>query len=199
MRLRTVIVAVLLFFGIANLFGQKEITLEDIWTKYTFYPTYNRGFESMPNSDFYSKWDNGDLNKYSFETGKLVETLFTLKDLMSVSKGKFSISDIDEYTFDSQCRKVLFTVDGQIVYRRSALSYYYVYDLQNKKLTAVSDTAKGRLAFADFSEDGSKVVLFVIITCFMLTWKAGTRCKSPLMGKRMRFGTVGRIGSMRRN
>ena len=183
MRLRTVFVAVLLFFGIANLFGQKEITLEDIWTKYTFYPTYNRGFESMPNSDFYSKWDNGDLNKYSFETGKLVETLFTLKDLMSVSKGKFSISDIDEYTFDSQCRKVLFTVDGKMVYRRSALSYYYVYDLQSKKLTAVSDTAKGRLAFADFSEDGSKVVFVRDYNLFYVDLESGNEVQITFDGK----------------
>ena len=37
--------------------AQKEITLESIWKYYQFYPAYIRGFESMPNSDYYSVKD----------------------------------------------------------------------------------------------------------------------------------------------
>ena len=81
--------------------AQKEITLEGIWKYYQFVPSYIRGFESMPNSDYYTVKDMVSISKHSFETGKEIEEILSNNMLKKASDGKLTINDIDEYTFDN--------------------------------------------------------------------------------------------------
>lgn len=175
-------VLVLLVFA-GNIQAQKEITIKGIWKDYTFTPRYNRGFESMPNSDFYSKLDRNGITKYSFATGESAGVILSLEKLKKASEGQFSYQDIDEYSFDGACKKILFTVDGQMVYRRSALSFFYVYDIEKDKMIPVSDTAKGRLVFADFSADGSKVVFVRNYNLFYVDLESGKETQVTFDGK----------------
>lgn len=142
---------------IYNSFAQKEITVADIWKRYAFYPNRVPGFASMPNSDYYSVYSKVDICKYSFETGKEIEKIITSADLKAYSNGTLDLMDIDDYSFDESCTKILFAFNQEYIYRRSSLADFYVCDLQSHKIIPVADTAKGKISFAEFSKDGSKV------------------------------------------
>lgn len=127
----------------------KEVSLEDIWKNYAFYPDYVWGLESMNNGTYYTQIDSDEngskLNKYSYRTGKRLSTLADSK--------KLGIP-VGNYTFSDNEQKVLFATETESIYRHSSRSIYYVYNIRNKKLTKLSDD---KLMYATFSPDGSQV------------------------------------------
>lgn len=163
--------------------AQKEITLESIWKTYAFYPAYIRGFESMPNSDYYSVNNGTAIAKFSFETGNQIEEILTNDMLQSASNGKLTLRDIDEYSFDASCSKILISTEGESIYRRSTLSNFFVYDLSAKKLTAVADEKNGKLNFADFSADGNKVAFVRNYNLFYVDLQSGKETQITFDGK----------------
>lgn len=171
----------LIFMG--DIQAQKEITLQGIWKDYTFYPRGIRGFESMPNSDYYTVVDGQSISKYSFQTGEKAGEILTGEELQRASKGKVTLRDIDEYVFDGSCQKLLISTEGESIYRRSMASYYYVYDLQTKQMQGVSDPSKGKLNFADFSDDGSKVVFVRDYNLFYVDLSNGKEVQITFDGK----------------
>lgn len=175
------IMVLLVFAG--NIQAQKEITLQGIWKDYTFYPRGIRGFESMPNSDYYTVVDASSISKFSFQTGEKVGEVVSAEDLRSASNGEITLRDIDEYVFDGACHKLLISTEGESIYRRSMASFYYVYDLQTKKMQSVSDKSKGKLNFADFSEDGSKVVFVRDYNLFYVDLSNGKEVQITFDGK----------------
>ena len=175
--------ALLLVLCCTALPAQKQVTLESIWKYYQFYPSYNRGFESMPNSDYYSVKGLLDISKYSFETGKLVEEVLNNDMLKKASDGKITIKDIDEYCFDPSCSKILFSTEGESIYRRSTRSNFFVYDLKTNKLIPVSDEEKGKLNFADFSADGNKVAFVRDYNLFYVDLRSGKETQITFDGK----------------
>src|SRR5690606_27655410 len=52
-------------------------------------------------------------------------------------------------------KKVLLATQQESIYRRSTKAYFYIYDLQNKRLVPLS--AGDKQSYATFSPDGSKV------------------------------------------
>ena len=80
-------------------FGQKEVTLEDIWQNYKFYPSGVSGFKSMNNGEHYTTTENTEngikINKNSFETGEVVETLLDSEDerLLGMGSYQFNLSE----------------------------------------------------------------------------------------------------------
>lgn len=183
MKITRSIITLLLVVCCFALSAQKQVTLEGIWKTYQFYPTYVRGFESMPNSDFYSVKDAVSISKFSFETGKEVAKILTNEMLQGASKGKISMGDIDEYAFDDACTKILFSTEGESIYRRSTLSNYFVYDLKTNKLIPVADSEKGKLNFADFSADGSKVAFVRDYNLFFVDLQTGKETQITFDGK----------------
>ncbi len=175
------IMVLLVFAG--NIQAQKEITLQGIWKDYTFYPRGIRSFESMPNSDYYTVVDASSISKFSFQTGEKVGEVVSAEDLRSASNGEITLRDIDEYVFDGACNKLLISTEGESIYRRSMASFYYVYDLQTKKMQSVSDKSKGKLNFADFSEDGSKVVFVRDYNLFYVDLSNGKEVQITFDGK----------------
>lgn len=163
--------------------AQKEITLEGIWKYYQFIPSYIRGFESMPNSDYYTVKDMVSISKHSFETGKEIEEILSNNMLKKASDGKLTINDIDEYTFDNSCKKILLSTEGESIYRRSTRSNFYVYDLTTNKLMPLADPEKGKINFADFSADGSKVAFVRDYNLFYTDLSTGKETQITFDGK----------------
>ena len=97
-------------FPIVLLAQKKEVTLENIWKTYDFYPKSVSGFNSMQDGNYYSKLDKkgGDsqINKYSFLTGQKTRTLVDSKNIEI---------DINNYTFSKDEKKVLFSNETWIV------------------------------------------------------------------------------------
>ena len=128
---------------------KKEVTLENIWKTYDFYPKSVSGFNSMQDGNYYSKLDkkgdNSQINKYSFRTGQKIRTLVNSKNIEI---------DINNYTFSKDEKKVLFANETEKIYRYSSKSIYHIYNLKTKKLEKLSDD---KVMYADFSPSGDKV------------------------------------------
>ena len=139
----------ILMFPIVLLAQKKEVTLENIWKTYDFYPKSVSGFNSMQDGNYYSKLDKkGDdsqINKYSFLTGQKTRTLVDSKNIEI---------DINNYTFSKDEKKVLFANETEKIYRYSSKSIYHIYNLKTKKLEKLTDD---KVMYADFSPCGDKV------------------------------------------
>ncbi|MCD4792529.1 MAG: S9 family peptidase [Bacteroidales bacterium] len=135
---------------IAPSFAQEkpiDITVADLWKTWTFWSNSVYGVRSMNDGIHYSTIiRNGDIIKYSYETGKIVDTLFNA-----------SVSGIspDDYEFNADETKILFQTNYERIYRRSFTADYYVYTIKNKNLKKVSD--KGKQQIATFSPDANKI------------------------------------------
>ncbi len=131
----------------------KKITIEEIWNLYAFYPRGVTGYTAMPVSDDYTVMKRGGIDRYSFTSGDRIGTLVSNEELDSLSHGRVTMGNLGDYSFSNDEKRILLAVDMESIWRRSTLAYYYVYDLEKKTLTMVSDTTE-KLHFADLSEDG---------------------------------------------
>ena len=67
----------------------KEISLEDIWRDFTFYPSSVEGIVSMNDGENYTVWeDKIGIIKYSYKTGDKVEDILNLSDLKNEKIGE---------------------------------------------------------------------------------------------------------------
>lgn len=141
---------------LSTVFAQtKEITLEEIWKNYTFYPASVPGFATMPNGDFYTVKNENAIEKFSFQSGEKVGVILKNEDVSAASNGKLGLKNFRKYEFDNSETKLLFAEKVESIYRRSSKAFYYVYDLTAKKLHTISKDKK--VSYATFSPDGSKV------------------------------------------
>ena len=128
----------------------KEITLEDIWQNYNFYPKSYRGLNSMNDGEFYTQIKNGEegqeIIKYSFKNGKRVVRLFKSSD--------FKIKRINSYSLSNDDRLMLLATETESIYRYSKKAIYYVFNIQNNKIKKLSDN---KVRYPTFSPDGTKV------------------------------------------
>ena len=140
----------LCFSTIACFSQSKEITLEDIWQNYNFYPKSYRGLNSMNDGEFYTQIKNGEegqeIIKYSFKNGKRVVRLFKSSD--------FKINRINSYSLSNDDRLMLLATETESIYRYSKKAIYYVFNIQNNKIKKLSDN---KVRYPTFSPDGTKV------------------------------------------
>lgn len=135
----------------------KEITLEDIYLKGTFATKSVYGLRSMKDGKTYVSIETDPSTKERFvaknnySDGKIAERLFSENEL--VYKGiKLQIGT----DFSDNERKVLIAYQNESIYRRSSKAYYYVFDLDTRKVSPVS-TQEGKQQYATFSPDATKV------------------------------------------
>lgn len=146
----------------------KEITVEDIWRYYTFYPKSVYGLRSMNDGEHYTALEGGiKIVKYSFESGDKIRDIFNIE---RVPGSDLDAID-DDYQFSRDETKILFFSNSQRIYRRSFKADYYVWDTIAKTLTPVSE--KGMQQLADFSPDGSKVAFVRDNNLFIKDLEAG--------------------------
>jgi len=147
-KLLTLLLAILI---ITPTFAQKrDITLDDLWQNYTFYPSYIGGFNSMNDGEHYStmeKTEKGqEIIKHQFKDGKKVRTLFSSAD--------FDIQGINNYTFSNDEKQLLLSTETEKIYRHSSKSAYYIYNIFTDKLKKLTDD---KVMYATFSPNGEKV------------------------------------------
>jgi dipeptidyl-peptidase-4 len=172
------IIALILSIISLSLFSQsKEITLEDIWLNYNFYPKNFRGLKSMNNGDFYTKLKKSDegqeIIKYQFKNGKEVTTLFKSTD--------FDIKNINRYSFSNDDKLMLLTTETESIYRYSKRAIYYVFNIHNNKLKQISEN---KIRYATFSPDGSKVSYVFENNLFIKNLKDGKEIQVTSDGKK---------------
>lgn len=150
LKLSSVIIFFLMTAGVIA--QQKSITLEEIWGG-AFRMQYLDRLHSLNNGTEYSVMNTNredrsrTIDVYSYETGEKVRTLVNSTQLEGLD---YFLS----YDFNADERKVMLGTNIKSIYRRSSLGEYYVYDLESKELTKVSEDP---IQEPTFSPDATKV------------------------------------------
>ena len=155
MNFRNLLFSLFLVIGTISATAQekKNVELEDLYERSTFTQKSVRGMNSMKDGKTYGSFEKGALNIYNYKTGKLVNTLFSINDL--VLPGDSMPIRLQNYELSQNEDKVLCLTEMEYIYRHSFHATYYVYDMKSKTLQPLSENGKQRLA--TFSPDATKV------------------------------------------
>ncbi|MFV0506913.1 MAG: S9 family peptidase [Bacteroidales bacterium] len=130
--------------------AQSRFTLDDVLNG-KFSQRNVAGFSSLKDGKTYLKKDGrGILSKYSFETGKKLETFVDLSKLRNAP-----IQDFQKYVLSDDESKIMFAVNIKGIYRRSYTAEHYIWNFINQEWTKLSEN--GAQEVASFSPDGSKI------------------------------------------
>lgn len=132
---------------------EKSFTLENTVKQSEFRADGVYGLKSMKDGQHYCSTVKGNILIYSYKTGEVTDTLVKSSELLS--QGEEKPLSIRSYTLSKDENKMLIPTETERIYRWSTKSNYYIWDLEDKKLSKLSENGKQRLA--DFSPDGTKV------------------------------------------
>ena len=155
-KIKSLLIIMFLLNGIFAINAQekKNLELADIYERPTFSTKRVVDMNPMKDSNTYATLEKGKLNIYNYKTGKKVNTLFDMRELIlpgdSVATPLYST-----YTLSDDESKVLFMNNYNPIYRHSYTADFYVYDINNKVLSPLSENGSQRLA--TFSPDATKV------------------------------------------
>ncbi len=143
----------LLLMGLlAPLSAQKEITVEDIWQQYRFYPKSVPGFNFLKDGKHYTRKEGNVVKKYDLTTGEFVEDLFDAESI----KGNMDFNgQMNSYSFSDDESKMLIKTESESIYRYSTRGNFFVYDRSSGELTTVS--TGGKQMYATISPKADKV------------------------------------------
>lgn len=133
---------------------KQNITLEDIWTRRTFSVKGIGGIRSMADGEHYLSMTRTGISKYSYLTGEKVEDLCGFGGPADRMKAK-PLPPMESYQMSQDEQKILLSSGFEPIYRHSGVSDYYIYDVQAKTFTKISNNGKQRLT--TLSPDGTKV------------------------------------------
>jgi dipeptidyl-peptidase-4 len=129
--------------------SKKDITLNEVMG-YSFYPKSIDDIQSLNNGDYYVVLNQGPkgsrIDKYSYKTLKLVETL--------VDGAKLSVNHFRSYVFSPDESKVILSTNYRAIYRHSNTAEHYIFNLKSGELSKLSDSYEQE---PTFSKDGSKI------------------------------------------
>ena len=155
-KIKSLLIIMFLLNGIFAINAQekKNLELADIYERPTFATKRVVGMNPMKDGNTYATLEKGKLNIYNYKTGKKVNTLFDMRELIlpgdSVATPLYST-----YILSDDESKVLFMNNYNPIYRHSYTADFYVYDINNKVLSPLSENGSQRLA--TFSPDATKV------------------------------------------
>lgn len=129
----------------------QQITLDDV-VDYKYSPASVRGVKPMADGESYSCVGEGgkSIEKRSFKTGETLEVLFDA----STARGA-STRAVEGYIISPDEKNILIETNRTRIYRRSATSTYYIYNVKNKTLAPLS--TNGPQECPKFSPDGNRI------------------------------------------
>ena len=134
----------------------RTMTIEEINSGAFASRSAGRGMRSMSDGLHYTMMDKAHkaILRYSFATGQLVDTLF------SVDKAReCEFKTFDDYILEPQGHHILLLRDKKAVYRRSWTADAYHYDVRRNRVEPLSEH-RGKVMIPTFSPDG-RMVAFV--------------------------------------
>ncbi len=142
------------FFLLSLQLYAQDITVEQIWKKYEFFPKGVDGFKSMKDGDHYTKMnEEGSIVKYKLTDPTDVGTLLVNGNSLMYKDLKIAF---DDYEFNFDETKILFMTSIVPIYRRSFTAIYYLYDLSTKQLMPLDEKHQPQ-SLAEYSPDGKSV------------------------------------------
>lgn len=130
----------------------KTVTLEDVWKNNTFRTRGVQQFTPLKSGEHYCLLEKDGIVEYEYKTGNKTKIILSFE---SIEKLDASVKDLDDFSFNTDETKILFSTNSEPLYRRSAISDYFVYNTTDNKLHKISD--KGKVRLASISPDGNSV------------------------------------------
>lgn len=129
----------------------QQISLENI-VNYAYYPSAVREVRPMADGESYScVSDNRQrIERCSFKTGETLGVLFDA----ATARGA-SVRYVEGYIVSPDEKNILIETNRTNIYRRSAISTYYIYNVKNQTLVPLS--ANGPQECPKFSPDGNQI------------------------------------------
>lgn len=150
-KINTIILAALVSAGTAGAqTGDKSVSLKEITDGMFRQKTAVGEMRSLPDGEHYTAM-NAERNmivKYSYRTGKAVDTLFNATTARECEFTKF-----DGYTISSTGHHILVWRETEPIYRRSYKAAVYDYDVRRNYIKPITDS-KEKVMIPTFSPDG---------------------------------------------
>ncbi len=136
--------------------GSRIMTIEEINAGIFSARPAGRGMRSMSDGLHYTMMDAGHraILRYSFATGKLIDTLFSVDRARDCEFKHF-----DDYLLGPKGHHILLITNRESIYRRSWKGNAYHYDVRRNRIEPLSQEP-GKVMIPTFSPDG-KMVAFV--------------------------------------
>lgn len=178
MKNRPCLPSMLFFFLIISSYfsSAKEITMEDIFIDYTFYP--NRINEVKPLCDglHYTQLEGNSIIKYNFKHSESEKILFDLNWF-----NDSSITYISGYSINKNETKILIETNREGIYRYSYRADYYIFDISDTIFYKLNKRKK--IELARFSPDGEKISFLKNNNIFLLDISADSLIQITCDGK----------------
>lgn len=150
-KINAIILATLVSAGTASAqTGDKSVSLKEITDGMFRQKTAVGEMRSLPDGEHYTAM-NAEQNmivKYSYRTGKAVDTLFNATTARECEFTKF-----DGYTISSTGHHILVWRETEPIYRRSYKAAVYDYDVRRNYVKPITDS-KEKVMIPTFSPDG---------------------------------------------
>ncbi len=156
----------------------RQISLEDLFVNNTFRTEGVYGIRSMNDGNHYTVLENGNrqIIKYSYKTGKAVDTLLNLQ-----KTADSRVPNIADYQFNAAESRLLICTARKPIYRRSYTAEFYLYDFKNRELKPLSEN--GRQQLATFSPDGERIAFVRENNLFIHDLRFGSERQITFDGK----------------
>ncbi len=141
-----------LFVMISSIFSVLPVHAQWDMVGLDWRPRTINGVKPMPDGENFSRLsdDARSIQCCSFKTGECVEVLFDVNDARGAR-----IAYIDGYIVSPDAKTILIETQRERIYRHSATSVYYLYNVKNKTLEPLSKG--GPQECPKFSPDGTMV------------------------------------------
>lgn len=176
-----------LIFSTSILHSQ-ELSVEKIWKNYEFFAKGVDGFRSMKDGEYYTQVIEGSIYKFKINDANDAGTL-----LVDIGKLKYkdAVVEFDDYFFNDDETKILFTTKTEPIYRRSFSAVYFLYDIATG-VFAPLDSEHQPQTLAEYSPDGTMVSYIYKNDLFVKQLKSGKVTKLTKGGKKNKviYGTT---------
>ncbi|HCQ28772.1 MAG TPA: S9 family peptidase [Flavobacteriales bacterium] len=167
------VIGLFILFNIGLHAQNKQISLEDIWKNYAFYPSYVNGGRGMNDGEHYTvieRDENRNLQivKYSYKNPQDRTVVFSSADVKINEKPLY----FSDYQFNADETKLLLATEKESIYRYSSKAHYYVVDIRTKKASKLTDGSKQM--YATFSPDGKNIAFVQDNNLFIKNIKRNT-------------------------
>lgn len=143
---------------------RKDLQLEQVVDSWEFYPRRPISMQSSRDGKSYTTLSRGNVLRWSYATGKLIDTVFSPSQLESGVR-------VTGYEFNGAEDKLLVECDARSIYRRSYTARYYVFDLATHKLHCITPNAP--VQQAHFLPSGEAVSYVWQNNLYVVNWSDG--------------------------
>jgi dipeptidyl-peptidase-4 len=176
-----------LIFSTSILHSQ-ELSVEKIWKNYEFFAKGVDGFRSMKDGEYYTQVIEGSIYKFKINDPNDIGALLIDNSKL---RHKDAAIEFDDYFFNDDETKILFTTKTEPIYRRSFSAVYFVYDIATG-VFAPLDSVHQPQTLAEYSPDGTMVSYIYKNDLFVKQLKSGKVTKLTKGGKKNKviYGTT---------